>query len=83
MAAFDAVLSLGLAIAYLLAAPVLRVLGPQPVYRLGGLSALVAAITLAPLIRLRREPVSVPDEGMAPRYTSAEALDGEPAAAFD
>jgi MFS family permease len=82
MAAFDAVLSLGLAIAYLLAGPVLHKLGPQPVYRLGGLSALVAAIALAPLVRLRREPQPDQPAGRgdaAPRYTSAEALDREPA----
>jgi MFS family permease len=87
MAAFDAVLSLGLAIAYLLAGPVLSKLGPQPVYRLGGLSALVAAIALVPLVRLRREaqpdqPVEA-EEVEPPRYTSAEALDTEPAVAFD
>jgi len=78
MAAFDAVLSLGLAIAYVLAGPVLRALGPQPVYRLGGVTALAAAIALVPLIRLRRQPE--PDQGVdaAPRYTSAEALDGSP-----
>jgi MFS family permease len=85
MAAFDAVLSLGLAIAYILAGPVLRAIGPQPVYRLGGVSALVAAIALAPLVRLRREPqpeqrpqLEIPP----PRYTSAEALDGQPAEAL-
>jgi MFS family permease len=87
MAAFDAVLSLGLAIAYLLAGPVLSKLGPQPVYRLGGVSALLAAIWLAPLVRLRREPQpdrSVETEEVEPpRYTSAEALDTEPAVAFD
>jgi len=84
MAAFDAVLSLGLAIAYLLAAPVLHRLGPQPVYRLGGLSALAAAIALAPLVRLRREPQPEQLTGpVPPRYTSAEALDGEPAPVLD
>ena len=44
LAAFEAVLSLGLAIAYILAGPVLRAVGPQPVYRIGGLTALVAAL---------------------------------------
>jgi len=87
MAAFDAVLSLGLAIAYLLAAPALHRLGPQPVYRLGGVSALLAAIWLAPLVRLRREPqpdqTARDEEADAPRYTSAEALEPEPAIAFD
>jgi MFS family permease len=85
MAAFDAVLSLGLAIAYVLAAPVLRAFGPQPVYRIGGVSALLAAITLAPLVRLRHEPAPEARTDVAvapvPRYTSAEALDGGPAAA--
>jgi len=83
MAAFEAVLSLGLAIAYILAGPVLRALGPQPVYRLGGLTALAAAITLAPLVWLRREPQ--PDQLVdpGPRYTSAEALDSEPLASLD
>jgi MFS family permease len=85
MAAFEAVLSLGLVIAYLLAGQVLRAVGAQPVYRLGGLTALLAAVALTPLVRLRREPQ--PDRSAevlaAPRYTSAEALDGEPTAALD
>jgi MFS family permease len=85
MAAFEAILSLGLVIAYLLAGPVLRAVGPQPVYRIGGLTALLAAIALAPLVRLRREPQrDQPEEVVsAPRYTSAEALDREPAPALD
>ena len=47
MAAFDAVLSCGLAIAYILAARVLRTFGPQPVYRIGGVTALLAALMLS------------------------------------
>jgi hypothetical protein len=54
MAAFEAVVSLGLAVAYLMAGPVLKVLGPQATYRLGGLSALAAALVLLPLLALRR-----------------------------
>jgi len=84
MAAFDAVLSCGLAIAYILAGPVLRAVGPQPVYRIGGLTALIAALTLSPLIRLRHEP-EIEAEGedddvheMPPRFTSADSMDGEP-----
>src|SRR5439155_1280294 len=61
MAGFDAVLSCGLAIAYLLAGPVRRAVGPRPVYRIGGLTALLAAITLSPLIRLRHEPEVEPE----------------------
>jgi MFS family permease len=88
MAAFEAVLSLGLAIAYILAGPVLRAVGPQPVYRIGGLTALVAALTLSPLIRLRHaseiEPAAQPERHeddvyeASRRFTSADSMDGEP-----
>jgi MFS family permease len=53
MAGFEAALSLGLAVAYLLAGPVLKHVGPQATYRIGGVSALAAAILLLPLLRLR------------------------------
>jgi MFS family permease len=53
MAAFEAAVSLGLAVAYLMAGPVLRAVGPQVSYRLGGLSALAAALLLLPMLRLR------------------------------
>jgi MFS family permease len=73
MAAFEAVLSIGLAVAYVLAGPVLARIGPQPVYRLGGVTALLAALTLVPLLRLREsEPAG---EGSVTRYASAEALE--------
>jgi MFS family permease len=87
MAAFEAVLSLGLAIAYILAGPVLRAVGPNAVYRIGGVAALAAAVMLVPLLRLRHEPggpgptlEGEPEPigeviGGVPRYTSAEALD--------
>ena len=55
MAAFEAVVSLGLAAAYLMAGPVLKALGPQATYRLGGLSALAAALLLLPMLALRRD----------------------------
>jgi MFS family permease len=54
MAAFEAVVSFGLAAAYIAAGPVLKALGPQPTYRLGGVSALAAALLLLPLLALRR-----------------------------
>ncbi len=57
VAAFEAVLSFGLAIAYIVAAPVLRAVGPQAVYRVGGAAALCAGLILLPLGRLRRDPV--------------------------
>jgi MFS family permease len=56
MAGFEAALSLGLAFAYLLAGPVLTHVGPQVTYRIGGVSAMAAAIMLVPLLRLRHEP---------------------------
>jgi MFS family permease len=75
MAAFEAVLSIGLAAAYVLAGPVLARIGPQPVYRLGGISAMLAAITLVPLLRLRNDEPDA-DAGMSvSRYASAEALE--------
>ncbi len=52
MAAFEALLSIGLAIAYILAGPVLTLVGPHVVYRIGGITALAAAIILVPLLRL-------------------------------
>jgi MFS family permease len=63
MAAFEATLSFGLVIAYVLAAPILNALGPQATYVVGGVSALAAAFVLVPLLRLRREPE--PDDALA------------------
>jgi MFS family permease len=99
MAAFEAVLSLGLAAAYLMAGPVLARLGPLATYRLGALSALAAAILLLPLLRLRHDDgpggdAAVVEEesdvealgdviGGVPRYTSAEALESDLPAARD
>lgn len=56
MAAFDAVLSFGLAIAYIAAGPVLQIITPQSVYRLGAVGAGVATLILFPLLKLRHEP---------------------------
>jgi len=77
-AAFEAVLSLGLAFAYIVAAPVLRAVGPQPVYRIGGAAAMVAAAILFPLVRLRSD-----EEGPPPDPTMTETvveLTAQPAA---
>jgi MFS family permease len=54
-AGFEALLSIGIAVAYIFAGPVLKVLGPQGVYGIGGISAGVAAVILLPLLRLRSE----------------------------
>jgi MFS family permease len=55
MAALEAVLSLGLAVAYLAAGPVLRAVGAQTVYVIAGVFALGATLVLLPLVRLRTD----------------------------
>jgi MFS family permease len=55
MAALEAVLSLGLAVAYLAAGPVLRLVEAQSVYVIAGVFALGATIVLLPLVRLRAD----------------------------
>jgi ENTS family enterobactin (siderophore) exporter len=59
MAAFEALLSLGLFVAYLGAIPLLRAVEPQRIYLIGGIAAAAAAIVLVPLLALRREAVEV------------------------
>jgi MFS family permease len=68
-AGFDAMLSLGIAIAYIFAGPVLKALGPQGVYGVGGVSAALAAVLLLPLLRLRSRAPAAPalDAMAAPR----------------
>jgi hypothetical protein len=53
MAALEAVLSLGLAVAYLAAGPVLRLVEAQTVYVIAGVFAVGATIVLLPLVRLK------------------------------
>jgi hypothetical protein len=55
VAAFEAVLSFGLAVAYIAAGPVLQVLSPQAVYRVAALGAGGALLILLPLLRLRTD----------------------------
>jgi MFS family permease len=61
MAAFEAMLSLGLFVAYLLAIPLLRTVEPQRIYLIGGVAAAAAAIVLIPILALRREEVELPE----------------------
>ncbi len=79
VAAFEAVLSFGLAVAYILAAPVLRAVGPQAVYRIGGIGALVAAMILLPLARLRHEPVEGETLGNVDASDAIVELTAQPA----
>lgn len=75
MAAFEAVLSVGLAAAYIAAGPVLTAVGPQGGYVVGAITAGLAAIALVPLLALRPEELDRSDAGAKIRYTSAEDLD--------
>ncbi|MGZ8625109.1 MAG: MFS transporter [Actinomycetota bacterium] len=78
MAAFEAVLSVGLVVAYLLAGPVLNAVGPRVVYRIAGVAAFAAAIVLVPLLRLRAaadaEPASAEDVATAEPVPAAEVV---------
>ena len=55
MGAFDGVLSIGLAAAYVMAGPVLKLLGPQRVYVVGGVTAALTTLVLLPILRLRHQ----------------------------
>lgn len=70
-AAFEAVLSLGLAAAYLLAPVVLEAVGPRVTYRIGGAGALFAFVILLPLLRLLRTVDGRPE---LPVRSAAERL---------
>ncbi len=83
MAAFEAVVSLGLALAYLMAAPVLEAVGPQVTYRIGGISALAAALLLLPMLRLRSggdDPATVAEDAPPRERTEprSEVVTGAP-----
>ena len=68
MAAFDGVLSIGLAISFILAGPVLSLLGPRLVYAVGGVSAAAAALLIWPVVRpfaRTRRPTRDPDQDRA------------------
>jgi MFS family permease len=76
MSAFEGVLSLGLAAAYIAAGPVLSAVGAQPVYLIASVFGLGATFVLLPLLRLRREPGEpdgrVPEE--APSGIASEVI---------
>jgi MFS family permease len=71
MAAFEALISLGLFVAYLLAIPLLRAVEPQRVYLIGGVAAAAAAIVLIPILALRREAVELPEAERETPVTAA------------
>jgi MFS family permease len=55
MAAMEAVLSLGLAVAYLAAGPVMNVVEPQTIYVIAGVFAVGATVVLLPLLGLKAD----------------------------
>ena len=58
MAAFEALISFGLFIAYLAVIPLLKVLEPQRIYLIGAVGAGLSTLLLLPLLSLRREAVA-------------------------
>jgi MFS family permease len=70
IAAFEALLSIGLALAYMAAGPMLKAFGPRVLYRITGIAATGAFILLFPLLRVAR---GLPDSADADE-ASAEAL---------
>lgn len=81
MAAFEAIISLGLAVSYIVAGPVLHAVGPQAVYLIGGVAALAAAFMLLPLRQLRLSselgPISRPIAPGATVVGEPVAMSGE------
>jgi MFS family permease len=61
MAAFEALISLGMFVAFLLAIALLRAVEPQRIYLIGGVAAAAAAVVLVPLLALRREAIEAPE----------------------
>ena len=59
MAAFEALLSIGLAIAYIAAGPMLHRVGPRVLYRITGAAAAGAFLVLLPLLRHARDESEV------------------------
>jgi MFS family permease len=72
MAALEAVLSLGLAVAYLAAGPVLRVVEAQTVYVIAAFFAVAATLVLLPLVRLRTDGGRPPGPGASVQQPTTE-----------
>ena len=72
IAGFEAIMSIGLAIAYIVAGPLLHAVGPHVVYRIAGVAAAGAFVLLLPLLRIARDqpgPAAAADtstQGVAP-----------------
>ena len=88
MAGFDALLSLGIALAYVFAGPVLEWLGPKGVYGVGGISAVIAAVLLLPILRLRHAAPTEPRHrrrrcSAGHRLNDRSGSSGSPAGPFE
>ncbi len=62
IAAFEATLSIGLACAYVAAAPLLHLFGPRVMYRIAGVGALSAFVLLVPLLKVAKTVSADPSE---------------------
>ncbi len=72
MAAMEAVLSLGLAVSYVAAGPVLRIVAPQTAYLVAGVFAVGATVVLLPLVRLKADGGPPRGPGEAVRQPTVE-----------
>jgi MFS family permease len=88
MAASEATWQLALPAAYLLAGALLGVVGPQGIYALGGVAAVLAALVLVPvLIQVRREEAPTPErlvaeDAVEPAEEPTRAGDGSAAEGY-
>ena len=74
MAASDAAWQLALGVAFLLAGPVLAVVGPQGTYAVGGIAAALTTLILLPILRSAATTDVAPLEG----ESRAEAASAAP-----
>jgi MFS family permease len=76
IAGFEALASIGLAIAYVAAGPMLSAVGPRVLYRITGVTAAVSFVLLLPLLRVANdvaEPEVAAEVGSAPTPAVADA----------
>jgi MFS family permease len=79
VAGFEGIISLGIAIAYVGAGPVLALLGPKPVYAVGAMAGLLATLILLPLLRAGQPGGAVPS-GSERQIGQGSGVDRTPSA---
>ena len=77
MAVSDGAWQLALGVAFLIAGPVLALVGPQGTYSIGGAAAAITALALLPMLRRAAEPAAAPPS--PERRSFAGAASGEEA----